>query len=193
MALAMARPWKHPQTGIYWLRKRVPEDVQRAVGKREEKFSLRTRDPAEAKRRHAAALVAMEERWANLRAPVRKLDNAELHHISPAAYQFCLQAKGPPGIRWDSDAAAKLWGDDVNDVYRPIDFWSDAALVRSFHQELVPRKGERVHHGSRPQGRRRRPAESRKSGFMPGPRVGPERTSNWIRTEGQGRRAELAK
>ena len=27
MALAMARPWKHPKTGVYWLRKRVPDDL----------------------------------------------------------------------------------------------------------------------------------------------------------------------
>ena len=37
MALAMARRLKHPKSGIFWLRKR-------------EKFSLITRDPAEAKR-----------------------------------------------------------------------------------------------------------------------------------------------
>lgn len=85
MALAMARPWKHPQTGIYWLRKRVPDDLRAAVGKREEKFSLKTREPAEAKRLHAAALVALEERWRNLRSPVRKLDNAELHGVSLGA------------------------------------------------------------------------------------------------------------
>ena len=45
MVLAMARPWKHPKTGIYWLRKGVPDDLRTAVGKREEKFSLKTRDP----------------------------------------------------------------------------------------------------------------------------------------------------
>ena len=82
MALAITRPWKHPKSGIYWLRKRVPDDLLAAVGKREEKFSLNTRDPAEAKRLLAAALVALEERWGNLRAPVRKLDNSELHRVS---------------------------------------------------------------------------------------------------------------
>ncbi len=50
MPLAMARPWKHPKTGIFWLRKRVPDDLRPLVGKREEKRSLHTRDPAEAKR-----------------------------------------------------------------------------------------------------------------------------------------------
>jgi hypothetical protein len=29
MALAIARPWKHPKTGIYWRRKRVVIDAFR--------------------------------------------------------------------------------------------------------------------------------------------------------------------
>ena len=82
MALAMARPWKHPKTGVYWLRKRVPDDLRAGIGKREEKLTLKTRDPAEAKRLHAAALAALEQRWANLRAPARKLENSDLHRIA---------------------------------------------------------------------------------------------------------------
>ncbi len=34
MALAMSRPYKHPKTGIYWLRKVVPEPLRAIVGKR---------------------------------------------------------------------------------------------------------------------------------------------------------------
>jgi hypothetical protein len=41
MALAMSRPWKHPKTGVYWLRKRIPDALQPLVGKREEKRCLR--------------------------------------------------------------------------------------------------------------------------------------------------------
>jgi len=44
MPLAMSRPWKHPSSGVYWLRKGVPEDLRALVGKREEKRSLQTRD-----------------------------------------------------------------------------------------------------------------------------------------------------
>ena len=51
-----------PLGGIYWLRKRVPDNLRAAVGKREEKFSLKMLDPVEAKRVDAAALVALEER-----------------------------------------------------------------------------------------------------------------------------------
>jgi hypothetical protein len=69
MALAMARPWKHPKTGIYWPRKRVPNDLRSLIGKREEKRSLGTRDSDEAKRLHVQALAELELRWANLQAP----------------------------------------------------------------------------------------------------------------------------
>jgi hypothetical protein len=48
MALTMARPWKHPKTGLYWLRKRVPDALRAKVGRREVRRSLGTRDPAEA-------------------------------------------------------------------------------------------------------------------------------------------------
>ncbi|WP_367275022.1 DUF6538 domain-containing protein [uncultured Bosea sp.] len=39
----MSCPWKHPKTGTYWLRKRVPDDLRKLVGKLEEKQSLGTR------------------------------------------------------------------------------------------------------------------------------------------------------
>ncbi|WP_334317568.1 DUF6538 domain-containing protein [Methylorubrum extorquens] len=34
------RPWKHPKTGIYYLRRAVPADLLACIGKREEKISL---------------------------------------------------------------------------------------------------------------------------------------------------------
>jgi hypothetical protein len=43
MTLAMSRPWKHPNSGVYWLRKRVPDDLRALIGKREEKRSLGTK------------------------------------------------------------------------------------------------------------------------------------------------------
>jgi hypothetical protein len=73
----MSRPWKHPKTGIYWLRKGVPEGLRDIVGKREEKLSLQTRDPVEAKQRHAEALADIEKRWANLRTGPKSLTERE--------------------------------------------------------------------------------------------------------------------
>jgi hypothetical protein len=49
MALAMVRPFRHPKTGVYWLRKVVPGEVRDAVGKRELKVTLGTKDVREAK------------------------------------------------------------------------------------------------------------------------------------------------
>src|ERR687890_68292 len=86
MALAMARPWKHPRTGIYWLRKRVPEDLIPVLGKREEKRSLKTRDAAEAKRLHLDALADLEGQWANLRSGPRQLTHKEAHALASGLY-----------------------------------------------------------------------------------------------------------
>lgn len=59
MVLACARPWRHPATGVYWLRRRVPERLRPALRKREILFTLATHQPAEARARHArlAALI----------------------------------------------------------------------------------------------------------------------------------------
>lgn len=56
----MSRPQKQPNSGVYWLRKRVPDDLRALVGKREEKLSSSTRNPKEAKRRPAQALIEMQ-------------------------------------------------------------------------------------------------------------------------------------
>ena len=44
----MAQPWKHPQNGIFYFRREVPEDIRRVIGKREWKVSLKTRHLPEA-------------------------------------------------------------------------------------------------------------------------------------------------
>ncbi|WP_373291765.1 DUF6538 domain-containing protein, partial [Bradyrhizobium guangdongense] len=92
MPLLMSRPWKHPKTGIYQLRRAVPEDLRALVGKREEKVSLQTRDPAEAKQRFAKALAELEVRWANLRAGPKPLTEREAHHLALAEHDSWLQA-----------------------------------------------------------------------------------------------------
>jgi hypothetical protein len=65
MVLRMAPAVK--RGSIYWLRKKVPDDLRPLVGKREEKFSLKTRDSTEAKILLAKAVAEIDERWSNLR------------------------------------------------------------------------------------------------------------------------------
>jgi integrase len=112
MPLAMSRPLKHPNSGVYWLRKGVPEDLRKLVGKREEKRSLQTRDPVEAKRRHAEALAEIENRWANLRAGPKALTEREAHQLAVAVHDRWLQQhlENPSQqTAWNVDLADRLF------------------------------------------------------------------------------------
>ena len=122
MTLAMTRPWKHPKTGIFWLRKRVPKDLLLAVGRNEEKRSLATRDPVEAKRRLAEALVDVEARWARLRAApadqalpetstTSSISEREAHEISRVFYDRYLEmyADNPSSGFWKPEIGQTLW------------------------------------------------------------------------------------
>ncbi len=82
MALAMATPWLHPRTRVYYLRRRVPDDLKAALGRGEVRRSLGTRDPKEAKRLFAGALAELEAQWANLRGGARALTEREAHGLA---------------------------------------------------------------------------------------------------------------
>jgi hypothetical protein len=109
MPLAMSRPWKHPSSGVYWVRKGVPEDLRALVGKREEKRSLGTRDPAEAKRRHAEALAEIELRWANLRSGPKTLSEREAHQIAMVVHDRWLQQ------HMENPSQQTVWRIDLGD------------------------------------------------------------------------------
>jgi integrase len=109
MPLAMSRPWKHPHSGVYWLRKGVPEDLRALVGKREEKRSLQTRDPIEAKRRHAEALAEIESRWAHLRAGPKTLTEIESHQMAVTVHDRWLQ------LHQDNPSDQTSWRTDLAD------------------------------------------------------------------------------
>jgi hypothetical protein len=64
MVLAISRPFKHPRTGVYWFRKRVPAGLVSVLGRREVTESLGTRDPVEAKQKFAELLRDHEVQWA---------------------------------------------------------------------------------------------------------------------------------
>jgi hypothetical protein len=124
MTLSMTRPQKHPDSGYYWFRKRVPDDLRDLIGKREEHFSLGTRDPSEAKRLHALKLAEIEERWANLRAGQRPLSPDDIARLaSEIGEQLRRQLEADPyqTLRWDVEVGARLWtASDTLDVYSDI-------------------------------------------------------------------------
>jgi len=87
MVLAMARPWKHPKTGVYWFRKAVPADLRSILRKREELRSLRTKDPAEARQRHADIAAEVERHWKALRSGPITLTNQQITALAGLLYR----------------------------------------------------------------------------------------------------------
>lgn len=68
MVLMTARPFKHPRTGVYYFRRVVPRDIRPLVGKREDKRTLGTKDPVEARKLHADVAAMVEREWSLLRS-----------------------------------------------------------------------------------------------------------------------------
>lgn len=129
MPLTMARPWKHPKTGIFWLRRAVPNDLRPLVGKREEKRTLGTRDPAEARIRNIAEMAKLDERWTALRrgqsdspAPVPvlaqtvTLTERQAHERAAWLYGFWLdKCRDNPSEQtfWPTNLYDELWAEPL--------------------------------------------------------------------------------
>lgn len=88
MVLIMARPWPHPVTGIFWFRMALPLKLRLVVNKHEEKCSLRTRHPDEAKIRHALKAAEVRRHWSGLKEGVRSLSQKEAVALAGV---FCRQ------------------------------------------------------------------------------------------------------
>jgi len=133
MVLSMARPWKHPKTGVYWFRKAVPADLRSIIGKREELRSLRTKDPAEARQRHAAIVAVVEKQWSALRKPSQPLTHKQIVALSGLVYRTMVKGhEDDPGSSsmWQGFIAFQsrvLNPDRVKDWLGPI---VDAVLLR---------------------------------------------------------------
>lgn len=119
MVLQMARPWRDPDSGIFYLRKRVPrallsqvkgttamlpvgdEHVAVRVGDIT-KASLRTREPAEAKARYMAASAALDAHLQAVAAGPVRLNRRQVTAIAGTVYRDNLDAlsnePGEPGI-----------------------------------------------------------------------------------------------
>ena len=78
MVLPMSRPIKHPKTGVYYLRKRIPADLVPSEGRAEIWKSLRTKDPAIAKERHKDEARKLDLRWIAMRAKPEPLTHLQM-------------------------------------------------------------------------------------------------------------------
>ncbi|HSI52069.1 MAG TPA: site-specific integrase [Ideonella sp.] len=80
----MAQPFKHPASGIYYLRRKVPPELRASLG-REFKQSLKTREPAEAKGLFAEAWAKSEAAFASARAQlagIEVIDRADAYQLA---------------------------------------------------------------------------------------------------------------
>jgi hypothetical protein len=80
MVLQMPRPFKKPETGVYYLRRIVPSDIRALTGKTEVRRSLKTKDPRTAARRFAEAAREVEKEWEELR---REPESTALAALNP--------------------------------------------------------------------------------------------------------------
>ncbi|UPK40812.1 tyrosine-type recombinase/integrase (plasmid) [Bradyrhizobium sp. 186] len=92
---------RHPDSGIFLLRKRVPERLKEAVGKGEVKLSLRTRDPVVARIRHLEVLARIERAWSGIDAAVidgegRVLSPLQCKSASDAGPAGAVSARADP-------------------------------------------------------------------------------------------------
>ena len=88
MVCSLGTPKRHPKSGIYWFRKRVPERLRPSVGKSEIKFWLRTRDPAVARIRNLKEMLRIERAWAQFDPSIVDADGLAV------AYLECKAAPG---------------------------------------------------------------------------------------------------
>lgn len=94
----MARPHKHPKTGVYWFRKAVPKDLRGVVGKREEVRTLRTKDPVEARTAHAKVAAEVDKHWRALRSPAETLTNKQVVALAGIFYrELTTELSDEPG------------------------------------------------------------------------------------------------
>jgi hypothetical protein len=117
VALPMTRPTKHPKTGVYQIRRRVPKALQGIIGKAERVISLGTKDPEEAKRRAPAANRKIDEEFAAARAtlePVRRLSHREIAALCGELYRETVgHWEDDPGTAEDWKAYADHLHDEL--------------------------------------------------------------------------------
>ena len=106
MAVKMATPSRHPKTGVYWFRKRVPAAVRAKVGKDAVTRSLRTKDIKEAKARFLEVAAEFEREWAAMQADSPPLTHKQLHALAGEFYRWMVaRHEENPGsaARWQGE------------------------------------------------------------------------------------------
>jgi integrase len=155
MVLQMPRPHKHPKTGVYYLRVRVPVDLVKVVGKPLVKVTLGTKDPALAKELFSDKARELAARWKTLRAAPEPLTQKQMVALSGKVYRKIIerfdQDPGDPST-WTNIialaqrvAASATWeqwyGPTVDELLLSEGFNTDGGsrdkLIRLTHDALI--------------------------------------------------------
>src|SRR4051794_19804922 len=112
---AMTYLWRH-QSGVYYFRRAVPEDIRAIIGKTMVKQSLRTADLAEAKRRAHGIAIQTEIDFQSARErrsapPCDELNEAERAHLVSSYLHYRLaedEARRIQGSKEDDDLYKSL-------------------------------------------------------------------------------------
>lgn len=104
----VAAPWVHPKSGLLYYRKILPERARHLFGgNREVRRSLKTRNMAEARLRHAQIAAKVEARIAAASIPAHSLQHRELVALAGAWYRRELaKHEMDPGTARDWSAIA---------------------------------------------------------------------------------------
>jgi integrase len=126
----MTAPWVHPKTGLLWYRKVIPPRARHLFdGKGEVRRSLGTRDPREARVRHARIAAEVEARIAAASRPPHGLSHRELVALAGEWYRRKL-AEGEP-----DPGPARDWGFVVDAFREDLEGYTRQARQR--WRELV--------------------------------------------------------
>lgn len=127
MALQMARPFKHPRTGVYYFRQRVPTDLRAVLGDKIVSRSLRTKDPASAKLRNVDEIRKQAVIWASHRKRPEPLLHQQIVAMSGIIYRDWMALResepGEPGIWTETMTLLDRIGGDAGGLeqwYGPV-------------------------------------------------------------------------
>ncbi len=144
MALRTCRPYKHPKTGVYWIKRRVPERLKDRLGKAVHQQTLGTKDPREAAVRFVEALADLNERWARLSAEPGRLTRKQRKAIAGEFRLWSIARREenpgrPEDLRREIDLAMSC----IKPPGRRLP--SPGAVVRELFDAFLEERGISVH------------------------------------------------
>lgn len=142
MVLSMTRPYPHPKTGVYWLRKAVPAALRATVGRRELIQSLGTKDAREARAKAPAVLARFDAILAAARNGGSSLSQRAVMALCGEWYRAeCARLGDNPGSEAEWEATLDCLSDQLvetsGDGGDPDDYDRSLRLKPSDHDEAA--------------------------------------------------------